>query len=59
MFIGAIAKVHTGWTIGGGLEWASAIVGALSFAIEFDIQTVKAGLNDRFGAGKGPVAAKY
>jgi outer membrane immunogenic protein len=75
------SKAHTGWTIGGGLEWAFAdawsakieylymslgnehyfpnIVGAPGFGIEFDIQTVKAGLNYNFGAGKGPVVAKY
>jgi outer membrane immunogenic protein len=75
------SKMHTGWTVGGGLEWAFAdawtakieylymnfgsenyfpgTFGAPGLGIDMDMHTVKAGLNYRFGGGKGPVVAKY
>ena len=75
------SQTHSGWTIGGGLEWAFAdawtvkieylymsfgredyfpgVFGAPGLGIDFDMHTVKLGLNYIFGAGKGPVVAKY
>ena len=75
------SQTHSGWTVGGGLEWAFAdawtakieylymdfdsqrffpgIIGSPGIAVDFDMHTVKFGLNYIFGAGKGPVVAKY
>jgi outer membrane immunogenic protein len=75
----AESHTHSGWTVGGGVEWAFAgpwsakgeymfarysnqtYLAALTppgLALGFDVHTVKAGINYRFGWG-GPVVAKY
>jgi outer membrane immunogenic protein len=75
----AEARTHSGWTVGGGVEWAFAgpwsAKGEYMFArysnqtylaalappgltLGFDVHTVKAGINYRFG-WSGPVVAKY
>jgi outer membrane immunogenic protein len=73
------AHTHSGWTVGGGVEWAfagpwsakgeymfarysdqtyAAALAPPGFTLGFDVHTVKAGINYRFGWG-GPVVAKY
>ena len=75
----AESHYHSGWTVGGGAEWAFAAAwsakGEYMFArysnqtylatlappgltLGFDVHTVKAGINYRFG-WDGPVVAKY